>query len=130
MTATAAVSMPDPMELLLALWETLESESTVLDSGEAAQIQDVVERKDALCRQISLHPALAVDDGGRLRQPLADDVTTLLEQCSERNQHNGERIARRRQMVQERLARLSNQGTYGASGSMDHRSRGQWSAQA
>ncbi len=131
MNPEAGVTPPaDPGELLHALWDILESEAELLDSGEAAQIQDVVEHKDSLCRQISLHPALVVQPDGTLHPPLSAQNRELLERCNAKNLENGERISRRRQLVQERLARLSTQGTYGASGAMDHRPRGNWSTQA
>lgn len=130
MSPAPATPTTDPGELLLALWDVLESEAELLDSGEAGEIQDIVERKDSLCRQISLHPALLIAQDGKLQQPLSEKNVELLERCNARNQENGVRITRRRQVVQERLARLSTQGTYGASGTMDHRPSGNWSAQA
>ncbi len=131
MNTEAGLTAPaDPGELLHALWDILESEATLLDSGEADEIQDVVERKDSLCRQISLHPGLVVQPDGTLNPPLSDENRELLERCNSKNVENGERISRRRQLVQERLARLSTQGTYGSSGAMDHRPRGNWSTQA
>lgn len=131
MNTEADLTAPaDPGELLHALWDILESEATLLDSGEADEIQDVVERKDSLCRQISLHPGLVVQPDGTLNPPLSDENRELLERCNSKNVENGERISRRRQLVQERLARLSTQGTYGSSGAMDHRPRGNWSTQA
>ncbi len=128
--AESRVEIPDPGELLRALWDVLESEAELLDSGEAEQIQDVVEHKDSLCRQISLHPALSVAQDGKLAHPLSAENIALLEKCNARNRENGTRIMHRRQLVQERLARLSTQGTYGASGTMNHRPRGSWSAEA
>lgn len=123
-------SNSDPLPLLNALWEVLVEESEHLEGSSAEKLQKIVERKDALTAQLANHNALTRDAEGKLANALSPAAIELLERCNNRNAENGQRILQRRQYIQERLSRLNQQGTYGASGTINNPQAGNWSAQA
>lgn len=123
-------NLKDPSLLLHALWDILVAESKELEGSSPEQLQEIVERKDALIAQLGAHPALKPAADGTLRERLSADAIQLLENCNKRNLENGERINQRRKFVQERLARINSQGTYESSGSIRSPQSGNWSTQA
>ena len=122
------MSASDPSSLLHTLIGLLEEEARLLEANDVVALQSVVDRKDQISHDLSLHPALAVPiEVVASKQP---EWVPLLERCQALNGENGQRIEHRRRWVQERLARIAEHSTYTAQGSIQNRGHSHWQAQA
>lgn len=97
--------------LLQQLLQTLEEEQGVLDTESATDLHPVIERKDALCQQLSVFTQ-DYDLAGLMDA----DTLDLLQRCQQLNLRNGGHIDQRRAEVRNRMSQMNPDSTYNAHG--------------
>nr|MBV6631266.1 hypothetical protein [Oceanococcus sp. HetDA_MAG_MS8] len=108
---TVSTNADDLRPLLQQLLHTLEEEQVVLDTESATDLHPVIERKDALCQQLSLFT-----QGHDMSMLMDADTLDLLQRCQQLNLRNGGHIDQRRAEVRNRMSQMNPDSTYNAHG--------------